>query len=147
MVNNVQVRSSECAWAQIEIKILGRVIKGLRGFEFKKAQEKEHLYGAGSQPLDIQDGNVAYTGNIKVLGYELDAMNRAARKAGYADIVDVPHELIVITCKFQKTKLDPKTFYTATGVAFTEFASAMEQNAKMREVTLPWLAMSVDNAA
>ena len=71
-------------------------------------------------------------------------MNRAAKKAGYADIVDVPHELIVITCKYQKTKLDPKTYHTATGVGFTEFASAMEQNAKMREVTLPWLAMSVD---
>lgn len=116
MVNNVQIRSSECAWFQAEVKVLGRVIKGLRGFEFKKAQEKEHLYGAGSQPLDIQGGNVAYTGNIKVLGFELDAMNKAAKQAGYADIVDVPHELIVITCKLQKTKIDPKTFYTATGV-------------------------------
>lgn len=145
MVNNVQIRSSECAWFQAEVKVLGRVIKGLRGFEFKKAQEKEHLYGAGSQPLDIQGGNVAYTGNIKVLGFELDAMNKAAKQAGYADIVDVPHELIVITCKLQKTKIDPKTFYTATGVAFQEYVSAMEQNAKMREVTLPFLAMSIDN--
>ncbi|MFT4168011.1 MAG: hypothetical protein QM653_02680 [Dysgonomonas sp.] len=145
MVNNVQIRSSECAWFQAEVKVLGRVIKGLRGFEFKKAQEKEHLYGAGSQPLDIQGGNVAYTGNIKVLGFELDAMNKAAQQAGYADIVDVPHELIVITCKLQKTKIDPKTFYTATGVAFQEYVSAMEQNAKMREVTLPFLAMSIDN--
>lgn len=145
MVNNVQIRSSECAWFQAEVKILDRVIKGLRGFEFKKAQEKEHLYGAGSQPLDIQSGNVSYTGSIKVLGFELDAMNKAAKKAGYADIVDVPHELIVITCKFQKTKIDPKTFYMATGVAFQEYASAMEQNAKMREVTLPYLAMSIDN--
>lgn len=145
MVNNVQIRSSECAWCHIEVKILGRVIKGLRGFGFKKAQEKEHLYGAGADPLDIQGGNKAYTGNIKVLGFELDAMNRAAKLAGYADIIDVPHELIVITCKFQKTKLDPKTYYTATGTGFTEYESGMEQNAKMREVTLPWLAMSVDN--
>lgn len=144
MVNNVQIRSSECAWCHIEIKILGRVIKGLRGFGFKKSQEGEHLYGAGANPLDIQKGNIAYTGNLKVLGFELDALNRAAKGAGYADIVDVPHELIVITCKYQKTKLDPKTYHTATGVSFTEFESAMEQNAKMREVALPWLAMSVD---
>lgn len=146
MVNNVQIRSNECAWAQMELKILGRVIKGLRGFEFKKAQEKEHLYGSGANPIDIQDGNIAYTGNIKVLGFELDAMNRAAKAAGFADIVDVPHELITATCAFQKTKLDPKTFYTATGIAFQEYASAMEQNAKMREVTLPFLAMSIDQS-
>lgn len=145
-VNNVQIRSSECAWAHIEIKILGRVITGLRGFEFKKAQEKEHLYGSGVNPLDIQPGNIAYTGNLKVLGFELDAMNRAAQAAGYADIVDVPHELITVTCGMQKTKLDTKTFYTATGIAFQEYASAMEQNAKMREVTLPFLAMSIDQS-
>jgi len=145
-MNNVQIRSNECAWAQIEIKILGRVIKGLRGFEFKKAQEKEHLYGSGANPLDIQDGNIAYTGNLKVLGFELDAMNRAAQMAGYADIVDVPHELITITCGMQKTKLDTKTFYTAIGVAFQEYTSAMDQNAKMREVTLPFLAMSIDQS-
>jgi hypothetical protein len=144
VINNVNIRSNECAWAQIEIKVLARTIKGLRGFEFKKAQEKDHLYGAGSQPIDIQSGNIAYTGNLKVLGFELDAMNKAAQAAGYADIVDVPHELIVITCKFQKTKLSEKIFYTATGVAFQEYASTMDQNAKMREVTLPFLAMSVD---
>lgn len=143
-MNNVNIRTSECAWAQIEVKILGRVIRGLRGFEFKKAQEKEHLYGAGANPLDIQSGNISYTGNLKLLGFEKDALNRAARDAGYADIVDVPHELIVITCKFQKSKLDTKVFVTATGVAFQEVGDAMEQNAKMREVTLPFLAMSVD---
>lgn len=146
MVNNVQIRSNECAWCHIEIKILGRVIKGLRGFEFKKAQEKEHLYGSGANPLDIQPGNIAFTGNFKVLGFELDAMNRAAKAAGYTDIVDVPHELITATCKFQKTKLDPKTYYTAIGIAFQEYASAMEQNAKMREVTLPYLAMSIEQS-
>jgi len=143
-MNNVNIRTSECAWAQIEVKILGRVIRGLRGFEFKKAQEKEHLYGSGANPLDIQSGNIAYSGNIKVLGFELDSMNRAAQEAGYADIVDVPHEAIIITAKFQKTKLDKKVFITTTGVAFQEYANTMEQNAKMREVTLPFLAMSVD---
>lgn len=144
-MNNVNIRSSECAWAQIEVKVFNRTIRGLRGFEFKKTQEKEHLYGAGANPLDIQPGNIAYTGSLTVLGFEKDAMNRAAQAAGYADIVDVPHEAIIITCKFQKTKLDKKTFVTSTGVAFTEVTDAMEQNAKNREVQLPFLAMSIDS--
>lgn len=140
---NVNIRTSECAWAHTEIMILGRKIKGLRGFEFKKAKAKESIYGSGGEPIDIQEGNVSYTGSIKILGFELDALNRAAQAAGYNDIVDVPHEAIVITCSYQKTKLDKKVSISAKGVAFTEVGEAMEQDAKMREITLPLVAMNI----
>ncbi|MDR2472146.1 MAG: hypothetical protein LBD53_01100 [Tannerella sp.] len=142
---NVNIRTNECAWAQFEVKILGRKIKGLRGFEFKKAIEKEHLYGAGNEPIDIQEGNKSYTGNISVLGFEVDAMNRAARAAGFEDITEVPHEAIVITAKFQKLKTDPKTFITVTGVSFSEVPHAMKQNDKNREIQLPFLAMNMSS--
>ena len=36
---NVNITSAECAWANFEVKILGRTIKGLRGFGFKKEVE------------------------------------------------------------------------------------------------------------
>ena len=54
---NPNIRSSEYAWARAELKILGRVIRGIRGFEFKKTVEKEFLYGAGPDPIDIQTGS------------------------------------------------------------------------------------------
>jgi hypothetical protein len=143
MANNVNITSDECAWSRFEIKILGRTIKGLRGFGFKKEVEKEHIYGAGDDPIDIQSGNKKGSGSIKVLGFEADLMNKAARTAGYDDITDVPHEAIVITCAFKKRMADPIKTYIASGVAFSEAGVDLEQNAKMREISLPYLAMNV----
>lgn len=141
-MSNINITTSECAWAQFEVKILNRVIKGLRGFESKKTVDAEHLYGAGAEPIDITKGNVKYEGSIKLLGFEADAMDKAAQDAGYDDITDVPHELIIITISFKRRSTDKiKTFLTR-GVQFTEDALTMEQGAKNREVTLPYIAMS-----
>lgn len=140
---NINIRSNKCAWKHAELILLGRRINGLRGFELKKSVEKEHLYGTGQTPLDIQEGNIKCEGNIKVLGFELDALNTAAIAAGYSDITEVPHEAIVMSVKLQKTLVGPKTEFKVRGIAFTEAANTMEQNAKMREVTLPFIAMDI----
>lgn len=140
---NTTITSKECAWAQFEMKVLDRTVKGLRGFSFKKTVEKEHLYGAGGEPIDIQDGNRKYEGNVKLLGFEVDAINKVASDAGYDDITEVPHEAIVITVSFKKRATDAIKTYVATGVSFTECGVDMEQNAKHREITLPYLAMNI----
>ena len=139
---NINITSSECAWSNFEVKILNRVIKGLRGFESKKTVDAEHLYGAGSEPLDITKGNIKYEGNIKILGFEADAMNKAAQDAGYDDITEVPHELIVIAISFKRRPTDKIKSIVSTGVQFLEDGVSMEQGAKNREITLPYIAMS-----
>lgn len=139
---NINITTTECAWAHFEVKILNRIIKGLRGFESKKSVEAEHLYGAGAEPLDITKGNIKYEGNIKILGFEADAMNKAAQDAGFDDITEVPHELIIITISFKRRITDKLKTYISTGVQFTEDGFAMEQGAKNREITLPYIAMS-----
>lgn len=139
---NINITSSECAWSHFEVKILNRVIKGLRGFESKKAVDAEHLHGAGSEPLDITKGNTTYDGNIKVLGFEADAMNKAAQDAGYDDITEVPHELIIITISFKRRATDKLKTIVTSGVQFTEDGVSMDQGAKNREITLPYIAMS-----
>jgi hypothetical protein len=136
--------TKECAWAHVSVTLLGRTIVGLRGFEFKKTIEKEHLYGAGDKPIDIQSGNQKFEGNLKLLKFEVDMLNDAAVNAKYADILDVPHDQIVITCDFKKKDSDTTRTITVSGVAFNELTTAMEQNAKMTEVTLPFLAMNIE---
>lgn len=135
--------TKECAWAQTTVKLLGRTITGIRGFEFRKAKEKEHLYAAGSDPIDIQEGNRTPTGSLTLLKYEVDLLNEAARAAGYADITEVPHTLISATCTFKKTPNTKMETVTALGISFSELPVGMQQNAKMTEVTLPFLAMRV----
>lgn len=135
--------TNECAFKDVSIKLLGRTIVGLRGFSFKTAVEKEHLYGAGSKPIDIQEGNEKPEGNLKLLKFEVDQLNDAAQAAGYNSILNVPHTAITITCAFKKTPTSPMRICQAVGVAFTEMPFDMEQNAKQMEVTLPFLAMDV----
>jgi hypothetical protein len=135
--------TKECAWQNTSITVLGRKVTGLRGFEFKKTVEKEHLYAAGSAPIDIQDGNKKYEGNLKLLKYEVDLLNDAALTAGFADITEVPHESILITTEYKKVVTDKPRKIIAAGVGFTEMGFAMEQNAKMTEVTLPFIAINI----
>ena len=142
-MSNVRIRSSECAWHQTELVVLGKKIEGLRGWEWGKEVDKEHLFASGQHPHDIQEGNITPTGSFTVLGYERDALNRAAQKAGYSDITEVPHEFIHATLRYQRSKLDPKTFVNITGIAITNNSGSMSQGDKMSEVQLSWLAMDI----
>lgn len=135
--------TKECAWAQVSVTVLGRKVVGLRGFEFKKTVEKEHLYAAGDMPIDIQSGNKKYEGNLKLLKFEVDMLNDAAVAAGYADILDVPHSSVTITCDYKNERTGKLRTITASEVAFSELGRAMEQNAKMTEITLPFIAMNI----
>jgi hypothetical protein len=137
--------TKECAWSNVSINLLGRKLTGLRGFELKKSIEKEHLYASGDEPIDIQNGNKKYEGNLKLLKYEVDLLNDAALLAGFADITEVPHPVILITVQYKKLITDKVRIITVPGVAFSELAIAMEQNAKMTEVTLPFLAMRIQH--
>ena len=141
---NVNVTSSECAWANFEVKILGRVIKGLRGFALKKEKDIEEVYGSGGEPIDLNEGNNKYSGSVKLLGFEVDAMNKTAKTAGYDDLTEVPHEAVVMTLSFKKKATDPLTTYTVRGLKFTEWGAELEQGAKHRETTLPYKAMSIN---
>lgn len=135
--------TKDCAWSNVTITCLGRKITGLRGFESKKSIEKEHVYAAGDEPVDIQTGNKKYEGNLKILKYELDLLNAAARKAGFIDVSEVPHPAINIMIEFKKDIASSNEIISVVGVAFTEINVAGEQNSKMMEVTLPFLAMRI----
>lgn len=141
-MSNINITTSECAWSKFEVKVLNRTIKGLRGFESKKTKEAEHLFGSGDQPIDITTSNIKYEGNIKLLGFEADAMNKAATDAGYDDITEIPHELIVISISYKRRITDKLKSIIVSGVQFTEDPVTMEQGAKHREITLPYIAMS-----
>ena len=140
---NFNIKSSEYAWHHCEVKVFGRVIRGITGFEFKKSTDKEALYGAGQHAIDIQEGNISCSGSMNVFGYEKDRMDAAARVAGYDDITAVPHEAIVITALFRKLAKDPLTKIVATGVAFTETTDAMQQNDSKRDCELPFICMDI----
>ena len=141
---NVNIKSSEYAWHHTQVKLAGRIVTGITGWEMKKTTEKEALYGAGQHAIDIQQGNIACSGNIKLFGFEADRLEHAAQAAGFDSILDVPHELLTITVSARKLAKDPITTWVATGVAFTETADGLSQGDKKRECTLPFICMDIN---
>lgn len=139
----MSLNTAECAWAQVKVKVLGRTLVGIRGFEYKKSVTKEAIYAAGRKPIDIQEGNETFDGNLKLLKYEVDLLNDAALAAGYSDMLGVPHELVTISVSYKKRPNDAMREVQVIGVAFTELPHSMEQNAAMTEVTVPYVAMNV----
>lgn len=131
--------SREFEFADTKVSILGVELTGLRGLTYKKSQEKEHLYAAGNQPKGIQRGNKKYEGSLMLLKSDFDALNAAAIAAGYEDIVDVPGNLIVLTCVYLKPNALAVSSDSCINVEFTDMEDGMKQNDKFKEVTLPFL--------
>lgn len=126
----------EAEWAQFEVNFAGKRIAGLRGLNYDKSYEDEALYAAGDEPISIQSGNKAYSGELKVLKGELDLMNAAAQAAGYDDITDV-HGLIIVAAYLPKGDRLLKTD-TLTGVKINKLPKGWDQGAKMMDVSLPF---------
>jgi hypothetical protein len=136
--------TKECAWAQTSVKLLGATLSGIRAFEFQKTIEKDLIFAAGDTAIDITQGNKSVSGSLTILKFELDKLNDAAQAAGYDDITEVPHPLILVTCAFKLNATDPiRILETPLGLAFTGMTVGQQQNAKMTEVPLPFISQKI----
>ena len=142
-MGNLSFRSSETPWKGGEVKLFGRTITGITGWELTKEVEKEPLYGAGNKPLDIMTGNEKCSGSVTVFGYELDRMQKAAAAAGFTDLLEVPHEATEMTVTLRKTLAERPTVIKARGLAFTKIPHKMGQNDTNREYQLDFVCMDI----
>lgn len=67
----------EYEWMTITLLLGGRRVTGLRGIEYTAEQEQEPIYGAGSQPMAVQRGNIKYSGTITLTGSEFHLLQKA----------------------------------------------------------------------
>lgn len=137
--------TQEVAWADLSVRVFDTTIKALRGTKYKKAREKEALYAAGSEPIGIQDGNAKYDGSLKLLKSGLDKLNVAAKAAGYADITEVPYQVIVVTVNYKEAFGRPIQTDVLRGVSFMEYEKGMDQGAKFMEIDIPFLFLQLGN--
>jgi hypothetical protein len=139
----MEVNSQELEWKSASLSLLGITIRGLRGFNYKTSTESEHLHAAGDEAIGIQSGNKKCDGSLKVLKSELDKLNDAAQAAGYDDLTGVPYQLIGAVMAYKKGFNRKLRTDVLSGIKFTDIDKAMEQGAKMMEVDLPFLCMSI----
>lgn len=138
--------SRECEFADIKVSLLGRELDGLRGITYDYEQEKEYVYGQGNKPKSIQRGNVKPAGTLMLLKSDVDALNAAARAAGYKNIVHVPGKLINLTVVYQKDDGDPIKTDRLLYVEFTKISDGQKQGDKFKEVELPFLFLDIKQA-
>lgn len=131
--------SKEYSYCDMQVTILGRPITGLHGMEYTAKKSKETLFGAGVNPKSIQHGRREYEGTLTVLQSELEALNRAAKEAGYTDCLDLEFDIVVT--------------YVSAGVlttdivrcaSVTEYPKGMKEGDLYSEHALPFIALGID---
>lgn len=131
--------SKEYAYCDMNVTVLGRVITGLRGMEYTAKKAKEALYGAGVNPKSIQHGRREYEGTLTVLQSELEALNRAAKEAGYTDVLDLEFDIVV-------TYLSEGILTTdiVRCASITEFQKGLKEGDLNSEHSLSFIALKID---
>ncbi len=132
--------NKECTWANMKVVVLGKELTGIRGIKYKLLQEKEHLHGAGDEPIGIQRGKRTYEGEIKLLKFEYDVLADAVKLAGGRDLLDLTADIIVTYVKDGQSV--PRTDIIR-GFQFKEFEKGWEQGAKFMEITMPIVFMGL----
>lgn len=129
--------SREYEWADVNIVVAGRMVTGIRGVSYTSSQEKEALYGKGNKPHAIQRGNKNYTGSIRLLQSELEALELAAG----GDALDASFNIVV--AYGNPSKGDIVTTDLMRGCEITEIPKTLNQNDKFMEIELPIVMLDV----
>lgn len=129
--------SREYEWADVSVVAAGRMITGIRGVSYTSSQEKEALYGKGNKPHSIQRGNKTFSGAIRLLQSELEALELAAG----GDALNISFNIVV--AYGNPAKGDVITTDLLVGCEITEIPKGLNQNDKFMEIELPLVMLDV----
>ncbi len=130
----------EAAWKDFRIAISGAPVAKIQGVKYKAKTDKSVIYGEGSKPLSVQEGNESYEGSIKVKKSVVDDLNRAAAVAGAEDIRGL---IVEIICTYKAKGNRPLQVDTLVGVQFMEYEKSWDQGAKSMDIDLPIVFLEI----
>ena len=131
------MNTREYEWADVTVVVAGRDVTGIRGVSYNSDQEKEALYAKGNKPHGIQRGNKSYSGSLRLLQSEYDALNAAAG----GDVLDVSFNVVV--AYGNPSAGDVIKTDLLVGVEITSKPKTLNQNDKFMEIELPFIMMDV----
>ena len=129
--------SREYEWADVTVVMAGRDVTGIRGVSYTSDQEKEALYAKGNKPHGIQRGNKSYTGSIRLLQSEYEALNAAAG----GDALNASFNIVV--SYGNPTQGDVIKTDLLKGVEITSKPKSLNQNDKFMEIELPLIMLDI----
>ena len=131
------MNTREYEWSDVTVVVAGRDVTGIRGVSYNSEQEKEALYAKGNKPHGIQRGNKSYSGSIRLLQSEYDALNAAAG----GDALNVSFNIIV--SYGNPSKGDVIKTDLLVGAEITSKPKSLNQNDKFMEIELPMVMLDV----
>ena len=131
------MNTREYEWSDVTVVMAGRNVTGIRGVSYNSDQEKEALYAKGNKPHGIQRGNKSYTGSIRLLQSEYDALNAAAG----GDALNASFDIVV--AYGNPTHGDIIKVDLLVGVEITSKPKALNQNDKFMEIELPLIMLDI----
>jgi hypothetical protein len=133
--------SRQYSYADITLELGGRIVTGARGVKYDSKMEKELVYAKGNEPQHIQRGNISYEGELTVLQSELETL----RQLGGGSVLSLRLDATVVYG--DPAKGDVLVVDKIRGLEFTEDGKEMKQGDKFMEVTLPFIALRIQNQA
>lgn len=136
--NNLEL-GSVYGWNNISCVLFGSSLVGFESIEWKKEQNKEHIYGVGRDPRGIGRGNNKYTGTIEIL---YDELIKIIDNAPNGSIVDIPP--FNLTVIFEATTLQPERKVSLTSIEFLESPFKSSQGDTSIKIALPFIMGQVE---
>ncbi len=133
--------SEEYAFKDMKLVLGGRPVAGFRAVKFKIATVQEALHASGDDPWSVQSGNTTYTGEIRLLQSECEALIEAAKALGKSSPTKLTLTAIV---NFSREVTEPMKTHEIKNFKFEEFEMGMEQGDTFMEVTFPFVAQKIN---
>ena len=126
--------SREYAWADVSIVIAGRPVTGILAVKYKIARKVTTIYASGIEPHARTKGNKQYTGEIKLLQSEYNALEEAAQNLGFDDVTDLTFNITVVYGKDPTARIKTDQLLACD---ISDVEKDFKQNDPNMEITLP----------
>jgi hypothetical protein len=131
--------SREYEWADLTLILGGRDVTGIRGIKYSEKMEREAIYAKGRDAHSIQSGNSAVEGEVTMLQSEYEALVLS----GGGSILSLSLDALV--AYGNPLNLDMIITDRIVGLRFTETSKELKQGDKFMEISLPFIALRVQN--
>jgi len=131
--------SREYEWADLTLILGGRDVTGIQAVKYAEMMEREPIYAKGRNAHSIQTGNSAVTGEITMLQSEYEALV----VSGKGSIMSLSLDALV--AYGNPLNLDAIVKDRIVGIRFTESTKDIKQGDKFMAITLPFVALRIQN--
>lgn len=136
----VIVSGRQYEWGDITLILGNRDMTGITGIKYGKKAEREASYAKGRYAHSIQTGNISCDGEITLLQSDVIALQKSSKDGCLLSL-----NLDAIVNYGDPSEGDMMRTDRIIGLRFTEDIKDWKQGDKRAEITLPFIALKVNN--